>query len=77
VTVKQLREQLARYTDDTIIAVAYWDKETVNGYAGYEQPMGEEMWREIVETYEDGEWAWQSMAADTFVDIHDDLKYDL
>jgi hypothetical protein len=75
--VQTLIDQLlATYSPDTELAVAYWDKEIVNSYAGYEQPMSNEAWLDIVENYENNEWGWQSIAADTFADIHDDLKHD-
>lgn len=71
--VKDLIQQLQAYSPDTELAVAYWDKETVEGIVNHEtQPVTDELWSEIVYRYEDGEWGWQSWAADTFVDIFEE-----
>ena len=70
--VQALIDQLqAAYSPDDELAVAYWDKNTVAAYAGIAEGYGitDTTWRGVIEDYEDGEWAWQSMAADTFVDI--------
>lgn len=59
---------LAAYTPDTEIVVAYWDKDTVASYADRDD-LTEDEWLKVVDTYEDGEWGWQSWAAETFTDI--------
>ena len=65
--VKDLIEQLSAYDKETELVVAYWDKETVEGYGSPE--LSETQWSLVVEDYEDGEWGWQSMAAETLVEI--------
>jgi len=65
--VKDLKAQLEAYTDETELIVAYWDKETVEGYGA--PTMSETQWSLVVEAYEDGEWHWQGSAGDDFVEI--------
>jgi hypothetical protein len=65
--VKDLKEQLEAYTDETELIVAYWDKETVEGYGA--PTMSETQWSLVIEAYEDGEWHWQGSAGDDFVEI--------
>jgi len=72
--VKDLIEQLQAYTPDTELIVAYWDKETVEGYAsGWGEKdrfvLSETQWSLVVDKYEDGEWHFQSSAAEDFVEI--------
>ena len=72
--VKNLIEQLQAYTPDTELIVAYWDKETVEGYAsGWGEKdrfvLSETQWSLVVDRYEDGEWHFQSSAAEDFVEI--------
>jgi len=72
--VKDLIAQLgAAYGLEEELAVAYWDRETVDIYAdvdgGETVPLTEAEWSEVVRRYEDGEWAWQSWGADTFTDL--------
>ena len=59
------------YEPDEELAVAYWDKETVESYADLEE--GEELtpaeWEALVDQYENGEWGWQGWAADTFAGL--------
>ena len=59
-------EQLSAYDQETELVVAYWDKETVEGYGSPE--LSETQWSLVVEDYEDGEWGWQSMAAENLVE---------
>lgn len=66
--VKTLLEQLKEYDGETDLIVAYWDKETVEGYTdGLE--MTTDQWQEVVDRYEDGEFHWQGSAAEDFVEI--------
>jgi len=65
--VKDLLEQLKTYKPDTDLIVAYWDKETVQDYGAPE--MTDEQWSQVVDEYEDGEWHFQSSAAEDFVEI--------
>ena len=72
--VKNLIEQLQAYTPDTELIVAYWDKETVESYAsGWGEQdrfmLTDDQWFDVVDKYDDGEWHWQSSAAEDFVDI--------
>ena len=72
--VKNLIEQLQAYTPDTELIVAYWDKETVEGYAsGWGEQdrfiLSETQWSMVVDTYDNGEWHFQSSAAEDFVEI--------
>lgn len=72
--VKELIEQLQRhYTPEDNLIVAYWDKGTVVGYSS-SQEMTEEDWSEVVAKYEDGEFGWQSDAADSFLDLVAEVK---
>ncbi len=73
--VKNLIEQLKAYDAEDEIAVAYWDKETVETYV--DNPLTNEEWEKIVYDYEDGEWGWQGWAADTFVDLANESPYRL
>lgn len=74
--VKDIITQLtAMYDGEDDLIIAYWDRETVSSFAGLGEPMKDEQWGEVVNTYENGEWAWQSMAADTLADIHDEVVY--
>jgi hypothetical protein len=70
--VRDLIEALeAAYEPDEEIAVAYWDKETVESYADLEE--GEELtpaeWEAVVQQYENREWGWQGWAADSFIEL--------
>ncbi len=65
--VKDLIEQLQAYTPDTELIVAYWDKETIEGYGA--PSLSKTQWSLVVENYEDGEWHFQSSAAEDFVEI--------
>lgn len=65
--VKDLLEQLEAYEPETELIVAYWDKETVEGYGA--PTLSETQWGLVVEAYEDGEWHWQGSAGDDFVEI--------
>ena len=72
--VKDLIEQLKEYDGEQELLVAYWDKETVEDYA-YDHETDElkeltdEQWGEVVSKYQDGEWNFQSDAAELFVDL--------
>lgn len=70
--VRELIEALqSAYEPDEELAVAYWDKETVESFADLEE--GEELtgaeWEAVVLQYENGEWGWQGWAADTFIKL--------
>ena len=72
--VKELIEQLKAYDGEQELLVAYWDKETVEGYgSGWTKEadlsLTDEQWFDVVANYEDGEWSWQSSAADDFLDL--------
>ncbi len=72
--VKELIEQLKAYDGEQELLVAYWDKETVEGYgSGWTKEtdlsLTDEQWSELVRRYGDGEWSWQSSAADDFLDL--------
>jgi hypothetical protein len=72
--VKELIEQLQRYYEpEQNLIVAYWDKSTVEGYSSKEE-MTEEDWSEVVAKYEDGEFGWQSDAADSFLELVEEVK---
>jgi Asp-tRNA(Asn)/Glu-tRNA(Gln) amidotransferase B subunit len=72
--VKDLIEQLKAYDGEQELIVAYWDKETIEDYA-YDHETDElseltdEQWRQVVDKYQDGEWNFQSYAAELFVDL--------
>ncbi len=69
--VSQLLEQLRDYEPDTELIVAYWDKETIEGYGA--PTMTEDQWGEVVSSYEDGEWHWQGSASEDFVEIAENV----
>jgi hypothetical protein len=70
--VKNLIEQLTAYSPDTELLVAYWDKECVEGYKDG-LTLTDEQWEEVVDKYEDGEWSFQSSAAEDFVDLANEV----
>ncbi len=65
--VKDLVKQLEAYDGENELIVAYWDKEIISMYGGPD--LTDDEWGEVVESYEDGEWHWQSSAAEDFVEI--------
>jgi hypothetical protein len=65
--VKTLIEQLQEYDGEDNLIVAYWDKETVEGYGAPKMTKGD--WEYVVDLYEDGEWHWQGSAGDDFVEL--------
>ena len=72
--VKDLIEQLKEYDGEQELIVAYWDKETVEGYGSgwtkeVDLSLTDEQWFDVVARYEDGEWSWQSSAAVDFLDL--------
>ncbi len=72
--VKELIEQLKRdYEPEDNLIVGYWDKKTVEGYAS-EEEMTEYVWTEVVVKYENGEFGWQSDAADSFLQLVEEVK---
>ena len=77
--VKDLIEQLKAYDGEQELIVAYWDKGTVTEYGSLDWPglenlkLTDEQWVEVVDTYEGGEWAWQSLAAEQFVEIANEV----
>ena len=72
--VKDLLEQLKSYDGGDELIVAYWDKKIIESYgSGWgEKPdltLTDEQWSEVIENYENGEWYFQSSAAEDFVEI--------
>ena len=72
--VKDLIEQLKSYNGEDELIVAYWDKKIFESYgSGWgEKPdltLTDEQWSEVIENYENGEWYFQSSAAEDFVEI--------
>ena len=72
--VKDLLTQLQAYDGEQELIVAYWDKETVEGYgSGFggktDLKLTDDQWGEVVDSYENGEWYWQGSAAEDFVEI--------
>lgn len=66
--VKDLIDRLqSYYKPDDELFVEYWDKETVESY-GVSQPLTEDEWLDTVEAMENGEFAYQSYAADLLVE---------
>ena len=66
--VKKLIEQLKAYEPETELLVAYWYKECVEGYKDG-LTLTDEQWGQVCDKYEDGEWYFQSSAAEDFVDL--------
>jgi arabinogalactan endo-1,4-beta-galactosidase len=72
--VKDLLEQLKSYDGEDELIVAYWDKKIIESYgSGWgDKPdlaLTDEQWSEVIENYENGEWYFQSSAAEDFVEI--------
>ncbi len=72
--VKELIEQLKEYDGEQELIVAYWDKETIEDYAYNHETdelseLTDEQWGQVVDKYQDGEWNFQSYAAELFVDL--------
>ena len=65
--VKDLIEQLSAYDKETELVVAYWDKETVEGFSTLS--LSETQWSLVVDDSESGEWNWQSSAGETLIEI--------
>lgn len=65
--VETIKKMLDTYEPETDLIVAWWDKETIEDYGASE--MTNDQWEQVVNKYENGEWGWQSDAADTFVEI--------
>jgi hypothetical protein len=67
--VSKLVEYLQRdYAPETELIVAYWDKETVENYAK-DLALTDDQWSDVVDKYDDGEYFWQSSAAENLVDL--------
>jgi hypothetical protein len=65
------RLQLNYLPDDELI-VDYWDKATIESYnPGME--LTDEQFQVVASRYEDGEYFWQSQAADTFVELAEEV----
>ena len=69
--VKELLAQLEEYDPETELIVAYWDKETIEGYGN--PKLTDDQWSQVVFKYENGEWYWQSSAAEDFEGIVADV----
>lgn len=66
--VKNLIERLTQfYKPEDEIFVEYWDKETVESY-GTSREMTDEEWSAVVEAMEEGEFGYQSYAAELLVE---------
>lgn len=70
--VKELVKQLEAYDGEDELIVAYWDKNIITMYGAPDLTDSE--WREVVSTYENGEWHFQSSAAEDFVEIASQVK---
>ena len=69
--VRDLMKQLRELDGEQEVIVAYWTKETVEGYGA--PKLTNDQWNEVVDTYDDGEWHWQSSAAEDFVEIAENV----
>ena len=69
--VKTLLEQLSAYEPETELLVAYWDKECIEGYVG--KLLTDEQFGQVCDKYEDGEWYFQSSAAEDFTDLANEV----
>lgn len=70
--VKDLVRQLEAYDGEDELIVAYWDKEIITMYGAPDLTDSE--WGEVVESYQNGEWFWQSSAAEDFVELAKNVK---
>jgi len=66
--VKELLEQLEKYQPDDELIVAYWDRETVEGYEE-DLLLTLDQWSDVVFQYENREFYWQNSAAEDFVEL--------
>jgi len=68
VKVRDLVNQLQmNYLPDDEVIVAYWDKDMVESYGA--PKMTDDAWSEVITRYEDGEWHFQSSAAEDFAHL--------
>lgn len=70
--VRDLLKQLRAYDGEDELIVAYWDKNIISMYGAPD--LTDEEWGEVVSSYENGEWGWQSQAAEDFVEIAENVK---
>lgn len=70
--VQELVEQLKQYQPEDELIVAYWDKETVEGYTN-DLTLTDNQWGQVIDKYENGEYYWQSSAAEDFVDLANEV----
>ena len=70
--VKELVKQLEAYDGEDELIVAYWDKNIITMYGAPD--LTDEEWEKVVDTYENGEWYFQSLAAQDFVEIAGQIK---
>lgn len=70
--VAKIREQLEAYDGEDELIIAYWDKNIITMYGAPDLTDSE--WGEVVSSYENGEWFWQSSAAEDFVEIAQNVK---
>ena len=70
--VSWLIEQLESYNHDDELFVAYWDKNTVQEY-GTSREMTDDEWVATVQTLENGEYHFQSAAAEQIVEVAEDV----
>jgi hypothetical protein len=72
-TVQQLIIHLQKYYEPTDeLAVAWWDKDTVERYVEHEFSV--EVWREVVDSFDNGEWGWQDWAANVFMSLVSEMN---
>jgi hypothetical protein len=71
--VRDLVDRLQmNYLPDDDLIVDYWDKATIESYnPGME--LTDEQFQVVASRYEDGEYFWQSQAADTFVTLAEEI----
>lgn len=68
--VKELIEDLQnRYNPEAELIVAYWDRETVEGFLGEGGTLSEETWNSFVGSYDEDNYSWSSSAAESFVEV--------
>ena len=65
--VKELKERLNEYSDDTELIVLYWEARFWSDLLDI--PITPDTWGTVVDTYENGEWAFQSDASETIESI--------
>jgi hypothetical protein len=71
--VREIVDRLqTNYLPDDELIVDYWDKATIESY-NPSMELTDEQFIVVASRYEDGEYFWQSQAADTFITLAEEI----